>query len=373
MRLTVTWELDVRFKRGCLRPESPDLAQLLTRREPQRTHRLLAVLDGGLVEARPGLPGELRAYCQARGLVTAGEPVILPGGELIKEGDGHARLLHERFEAARLDRHSHVLAVGGGALLDAAGFAAATFHRGVRLTRLPTTVLSQADSGVGVKCGVNAMGQKNLIGAFYPPFGVLMDADFLSTLPPRERSAGCAEAVKVALVRDAVFFQWLCDQPDALDRLEEITRRSALLHLDHILRGGDPFEQGRGRPLDFGHWAAHKLEMLSGRRLRHGEAVAIGMALDVRLSVLLAGLHESEAEAIFRLLRHLGLPLWHEAVEGLDAGALDEFRRHLGGDLSITLLRQPGAPVEVSEAPEAAVREAIARLKTCASPEAVRS
>src|SRR4029079_4140447 len=111
--------------------------------------------------------------------------------------------------AQGLDRHAFVMAVGGGALLDLVGYAAATTHRGGRLLRVPTTVLAQNDSGVGVKNGVNAFGVKNLVGTFAPPFAVINDLRFLQTLEPRERVAGMAEAVKVALVRDASFFEWM--------------------------------------------------------------------------------------------------------------------------------------------------------------------
>ena len=142
-----------------------------------------------------------------------------------------------------------------------------------------------------MKNGVNAFGMKNLLGSFAPPFAVLNDADFLRTLQPRDKIAGVAEAVKVALIRDRAFFDWLEASADALRACEgaamsRMIRRCAELHLDHIATGGDPFEMGSARPLDFGHWAAHKLEQLSRFRLCHGEAVAIGIALDVTIPLL---------------------------------------------------------------------------------------
>jgi 3-dehydroquinate synthase len=185
--------------------------------------------------------------------------------------------------AEQIDRHSFVIVVGGGAVLDVAGYAAAVVHRGVRLVRIPTTVLAQNDAGVGVKNGINAFGAKNFLGVFAPPFAVIDDSRFLSTLDPRDQVAGMAEAVKVAAIRDPVFFEWLVDHSDALAsfelvHVERMIRRCAELHLAHIAGGGDPFETGNARPLDFGHWSAHKLEILTAHELRHGEAVAIGMA-----------------------------------------------------------------------------------------------
>ena len=208
--------------------------------------------------------------------------------------------------ALRIDRHSFVLAIGGGALLDVVGFAAATLHRGVRLVRMPTTVLAQNDAGVGVKNGINAFGAKNLLGTFAPPFAVINDSRFLSTLDRRDQIAGMAEAVKVALIRDRGFFAWISAHADALaafapDAVDHLIQRCAELHLQHIACGGDPFEQGSARPLDFGHWAAHKLEMLTGHAVRHGEAVAIGIALDCGYSVEAGHLDDEEYRLILAL------------------------------------------------------------------------
>src|SRR6185312_16684743 len=154
----------------------------------------------------------------------------------------------------------------------------------------PTTVLAQNDAGIGVKNGINAFGAKNMLGTFAAPFAVINDGRFLATLGERDRIAGMAEAVKVALVRDAKFFAWLRAAAPRLaafdrDAVAQSIRRCAELHLAHIATGGDPFELGNARPLDFGHWAAHKLEVMTDHALRHGEAVALGMALDARYSV----------------------------------------------------------------------------------------
>jgi 3-dehydroquinate synthase len=222
----------------------------------------------------------------------------------------------------------------------------------VRLVRVPTTVLAQNDAGVGVKNGINAFGAKNFLGTFAPPFAVIDDSTFLTTLDARDRAAGMAEAVKVAAIRDPVFFEWLVDHADALAsfdlvHVERMVRRCAELHLAHIAGGGDPFETGNARPLDFGHWSAHKLEILTAHELRHGEAVAIGMALDTRYSVEVGMLDENSAASFVTLLERLRLPTWHDAL--LDPallGGLDEFRQHLGGELTITLLAGIGSGVD---------------------------
>jgi 3-dehydroquinate synthase len=253
------------------------------------------------------------------------------------------------------------------------GYAAATVHRGVRVVRLPTTVLSQGDSGVGVKNGINAFGLKNFLGAFAPPFAVLNDARFLETLGRRDIVAGMAEAVKVALIRDAEFFGWLECHAAALAACEsaplaELIRRAAQLHLDHIAGSGDPFEMGSARPLDFGHWAAHKLESLTRNRLRHGEAVAIGIALDTLYSADAGLLPPPAVEPILGLLERLGFALWDDA---LDAGAgragrgdgRAAFPAHQGGELTITLLAGVGRGVEVHDIREELVVRALAALR----------
>jgi 3-dehydroquinate synthase len=267
-----------------------------------------------------------------------------------------------------------VLAVGGGALLDVAGLAAATAHRGVRHVRVPTTVLSQNDSGVGVKNGINAFGKKNFIGTFAPPFAVINDFDFLATLPDRDKRAGCAEAVKVALIRDSQYFEQLERDAGRLaafdpDAMQSMIRRSAELHLDHIAAGGDPFEFGSARPLDFGHWAAHKLEQLSDYQLRHGEAVAIGIALDTIYSRNVGLLPAPAAERVLALLENLGLELFSNEMLHLDAESqlavlkgLEDFREHLGGELTLTMLQDIGHGVEIHEINLPKMRDAMAEL-----------
>jgi 3-dehydroquinate synthase len=297
------------------------------------------------------------------------------GGEQVKHDPELITRLQRRLLDVGVDRHSYVVAIGGGAFLDMAGFVAATVHRGVRHVRVPTTVLGQNDSGVGVKNGVNSFGVKNFVGSFAPPFAVLNDANFLRTLHPRDRVAGIAEAVKVSLIRDRVFFEWLESQAEALracmpEPMVRMIRRCAELHMRQIAHGGDPFETGSARPLDYGHWSAHKLEALTAHELRHGEAVAIGLALDSRYSVQIGMLAAGQEERIFSLLKKLGFYLWHPALERRDPDGrwlvlegLREFREHLGGELTITLLREIGRGEEVHVMDESEILRAIAWLR----------
>ena len=370
-RFDVTFEYPVAFTRGLFAPENPVLLDAIRRREPAVRHRVLGVVDAGVLRAFPDLPARVAAYAarHAEALELLGAPEVVPGGEQAKNDPDALARLWARFRDLGLDRHSFVLVIGGGAVQDMVGYAAATAHRGLRVIRVPTTVLSQNDSGVGVKNAVNALGAKNFLGTFAPPFAVLCDLDFLSALPPRDLRAGMAEAVKVALIRDRGFFDWLAGAAQPLARfdpaaLETLVRRCALLHLEHIATSGDPFEHGSARPLDFGHWAAHKLEMVTDHALRHGEAVAIGMALDSRYAVEIGLLGADALAAILSLLEALGLPLWHDALGGAGIlDGLDEFREHLGGELCITLLEDLGRGIEVRTVDREAMRRAIAWLR----------
>jgi 3-dehydroquinate synthase len=374
---SVPYEYPVAFVRGLFAPDNPLFADIVARREPAKRHRCYFILDDGIARALPGLIPSIAAYIDAHSdrLEMIAEPMILPGGEIVKNELAHVERMQDAIHELRIDRHSYVVAIGGGAILDAAGLAAATAHRGVRHIRIPTTVLSQNDSGVGVKNAVNFKGIKNYVGTFAPPWAVLNDFDFLTHLPKRERIAGISEAVKVALIRDRAFYDWLETNADALATFqpqaeEYMVRRSAELHMRQIAHGGDPFELGSARPLDFGHWSAHKLEALTHHHVRHGEAVAIGIALDARYSVLAGLLPEGMDERIVVLLENLGLRIWHPALENKDAGGelalltgLREFQEHLGGELTITLLTDLGTGHEVHEMDPKLVRQSLDWLK----------
>ena len=299
----------------------------------------------------------------------------MPGGEEAKTRAGVVESLLGELVRRGIDRHSYAVAIGGGAVLDAVGYAASIFHRGVRHVRLPTTVLAQADCGVGVKNAVNAFGTKNLVGIFAPPFAIVNDGGFIDHLPPREKRSGMAEAVKVALIRDRGFFEWIEANADALavfhpNTLDRLIERSAQLHMRQIAEGGDPFETGSARPLDYGHWSAHRLESLTGHRVGHGEAVATGVALDTRYSVLAGLLPAGEDERVRRLLDEARLqPLVRRAPDARDGDGqlailrgLKEFQEHLGGELTVTLIDAVGHGVEVNRMDPALIADAIAWL-----------
>ncbi|BBB62979.1 3-dehydroquinate synthase [Undibacterium sp. KW1] len=357
---------------------NPDFRAVVTLREPQRRHRLAIFLDEGVARAMPGLAEQILTYINFHheAMELIGDIFMMPGGEACKNDPALVETLLQALSERAIDRHSYAIAIGGGAVLDAVGYASAIFHRGVRHIRFPTTVLAQDDSGVGVKNAVNWQGQKNLIGTFAPPWAVINDAAFIDILPAREKRAGLAEAVKVALIRDHAFFLMMEKQLPALAAfdsviLNSVIARSASLHMHQIAHGGDPFESGSARPLDYGHWVAHKLERLTAHALSHGEAVAIGLALDARYSCLAGLLPAGEDARIHRLLTQLGFDLWHPQLlaqnaqgELLVLQGLREFREHLGGELTITLLAAIGSGVEVHEMDAGLVRAAIDWLQS---------
>jgi 3-dehydroquinate synthase len=365
----VPFQFQVYFTEGVFDGDN-ELLREVVRGPGERRERLLAVIDESLSAACPKLPEQVVRYLESSSVDLVCEPIILTGGEAVKNQPAVVSELYGLIERHKLSRHSFVLAIGGGALLDVVGFAAATAHRGVRHIRLPTTTLSQADGGVGVKNAINAFGKKNFIGTFTPPFAVINDSRFLETLPPSEKTAGYIEAVKVGLIRDADFFSEIEKVVEALNRFEpaamqSVIRRCAELHVKHIAESGDPFERGSARPLDFGHWAAHKLEQLSSFRLSHGEAVAMGIALDVIYSREAGHLAASDAARILALLQRLGFPSFTNEMLDIDRllVGLDEFREHLGGELTITLLQGIGRGFEVHEVSRALVARAIQELR----------
>ena len=375
-RFAVAYEYPVVFTRDVFDPANPVLAETLRSREAAKRHRVAVFVDDGVGAVMPRLARSIERYAAAHAasMLLAGEIVFVPGGERIKNDPEATPGLIEALRARAIDRHSYVVAIGGGAVLDAVGYAAGIFHRGVRHVRLPTTVLAQADSGVGVKNAVNAHGTKNLIGTFAPPFAVINDGVFIDRLPARDKRGGMAEAVKVALIRDGEFFQWLERHAKALaafdpNGLDILIQRTAALHMRQIAQGGDPFETGSARPLDYGHWSAHKLETLTRHALSHGEAVAIGVALDARYSTLAGLLPPGDDVRVCRLLRGLGFALWHETLDARDGGGrlmilngLRDFQEHLGGELTITLLAGIGRGIEVHEVDHARVEQAVAWL-----------
>ena len=360
----VSFRYDVLFTQGLFQVGNPLLAQTIVA-DSGETKRAIAIVDSGLIEHHPHLLKQIVDYTNFYGevLTLAAEPIVVPGGEAAKNEAQLVTQIHEVINQVGLCRHSYVLAIGGGAVLDMVGYAAATAHRGVRLIRIPTTALAQNDSGVGVKNGINAFGKKNFLGSFATPYAVLNDLDFLTTLRIRDWRSGIAEAIKVALIKDADFFEFLLSNTKQLAQrdmevMQQLVYRCAQLHLEHIASSGDAFEMGSSRPLDFGHWAAHKLEQLTDFRLRHGEAVAIGIALDSTYSYLSGLLSRTEWQHIINMLLAFGFTLSiPELAEQLNSppssrcllAGLTEFREHLGGELTLMLLQGIGQGVEVHE------------------------
>ena len=341
---------------------------LRERKNPGVTRKILFVLDEGFLQHHPNLVQQIKTYLKEEADVRLiEEMILLPGGEATKNIEAYFEKIIAAVHHHGIDRHSYLVAIGGGSVLDVAGYAAAVAHRGIRHIRIPTTVLSQNDSGVGVKNGINFFNKKNFLGTFTPPVAVFNDSRFLTSLDSAEWRSGISEAIKVALIKDANFFNWLEANAEKMvnrdmDAMQYQIRRCAELHLEHIA-GADPFESGSSRPLDFGHWSAHKLEQLSNFSIRHGEAVAIGIALDSVYSFLSGRLKESAARRILQLIKTLGFTLTDPLLDVTNEKSpllegLNEFREHLGGRLTIMLLKEIGVGEEVHEIDTALVRKA---------------
>jgi 3-dehydroquinate synthase len=370
--ISLTFDYSVSFTRDIFHPDNRILVNTIKKRQDDKPANVFVILDSGVMENHLELTQKIPNYLerQKKKIHFHGPPLVLPGGEQLKNDTKWLDLLLKTIDNHSLCRHSYIIAIGGGALLDLAGYAAAIAHRGVRLIRVPTTVLAQNDSGVGVKNGVNAFGKKNFLGTFTPPYAVINDSAFLSTLHDRDWRSGIAEAIKVALIHDPIFFRYIQNNTQGLvgrdmSVMEHVIYRCAELHLNHISTCNDPFELGSSRPLDFGHWAAHRLEHLSGYTLRHGEAVAVGIALDTTYSYLSGMIKKDEWVAILGLLKALGFTLyveelsqWDEIVKGLY-----EFQQHLGGELTLMLLEGIGRGKEVHEVDMAFYQRAVSVIK----------
>jgi 3-dehydroquinate synthase len=355
---SVSFEYKVYFTSDLFNVANRVLGAFLEEKRVPGTHqKILFVADEGVVREHPGLPAGITAYFADFPVVQlVGEVLVIPGGEAAKNDPSLFERIITAIDQWGIDRHSYIAAVGGGSVLDLVGYAAAVAHRGIRHIRIPTTVLSQNDSGIGVKNGINHRGKKNFLGTFAPPTAVFNDDRFLTSLTQRNWRSGMAEAIKVALIKDASFFGWIEEYTPALvnrdrEAMNHLIRRCAVLHLEHI-GGGDPFEAGSSRPLDFGHWSAHKLEQLTDFEVLHGEAVAMGIALDSAYSVLAGLLSVDNEKRILQVLINLGFDITHPFMQMEDGrspilSGLQEFREHLGGRLTIMLLTDIGKGLEV--------------------------
>jgi len=353
----------VLFSENVFSERNPLFAATLTENQDSLIKRALVFIDSGVGEHHPELIDHIKKYftIHHQSLELAMDPQVVQGGEKIKNDYRKTMGILDTILEHQMCRHSYIIAIGGGAVLDAVGFAASIVHRGLRMVRLPTTVLAQNDAGIGVKNGMNLHGGKNTIGTFHPPFAVINDAAFLATLSETNWRGGISEAFKVAIIKDQKFLGYLLKNANHLNQrdpgvMKTLIWRCAKLHLDHIRTNGDPFELGTARPLDFGHWSAHKLETMSNYKINHGQAVAMGIALDSLYAVTQGGLTEKEAQKICNGLLQCGLPLWYpEMGRTLGDGSLEvlqgvkEFQEHLGGELCITLPDGIGQKQEIHE------------------------
>ncbi len=298
-----------------------------------------------------------------RGIGVRVTEVILPDGETHKDWET-LNMIYSALLDNRCERATTIIALGGGVIGDLAGFAAATYQRGIPFIQVPTTLLAQVDSSVGGKTGINHPLGKNMIGAFYQPRLVLADTDTLKTLPNRELQAGVSEIIKYGLIRDLYFFEWLeanmdnilARDPEAL--IFAIERSCAN---KAAVVAADERESGVRALLNLGHTFGHAIETgLGFGRWLHGEAVAAGTMMAADLSRRLGWLSEEEYARIFNLLQRAGLPTQGPAMGAdryLDLMAMD--KKVTAGKIRLVLLKKIGEGVISTEAPEAEIRAAI--------------
>ena len=296
-------------------------------------------------------------------------PIILPDGEAYKTWES-LNQIYDVLLATRCDRSTTIVALGGGVIGDLAGFAAATYQRGVPFIQIPTTLLSQVDSSVGGKTGINHPRGKNMVGAFWQPKLVLADTDTLKTLPDRELSAGMAEVIKYGLIRDLPFLDWLEANMDGLlardgELLAHAIERSCINKAEVV--AADELETARegGRALlNLGHTFGHAIETGMGYgEWLHGEAVAAGTMMAVELSRRLGWLCVADVERVRTLLQRAGLP-----VKGADLGAarylelMSHDKKVIAGSLRLVLLKSLGDAVTHADASR---EDIVAAIEAC--------
>jgi len=261
--------------------------------------------------------------------------IILPPGEHTKSM-AHLETLLDNLLENNIDRKTTLIALGGGVVGDLTGFAAAVVMRGVDFVQVPTTLLSQVDSSVGGKTGIDTRFGKNLIGAFHQPRAVITDTSTLDTLPMRERLCGYAEVIKYGVINDRAFYDWLIENGKKVLDGDPAARREAVLRScanKAEIVAADEREQGLRALLNLGHTFGHALEAQIGfeDKLKHGEAVAIGMIMALELSVRLAMASETDLDSLRQHLRDVGLPV---DLQGLAGGnwTADALLDHMGRD-----------------------------------------
>ncbi|WP_424001542.1 3-dehydroquinate synthase [Maribacter sp. IgM3_T14_3] len=368
----VQYDYQLYFTSGLFALENPLFEKLIADYKSFEPVKLLFVLDDGVKSHHPALIDEIEAYCRKnQQTIKYTNTLVLPGGEQVKNSDAAIDPVLKGVNENKICRHSFVVVIGGGAVIDMVGYAAAIAHRGVKLIRIPTTVLSQNDSAVGVKNSVNAFKKKNFLGTFAPPFAIINDSNFLETLEQRDWISGISEAIKVALIKDKTFFKYIADNATALknremEPMQYVIYKCAEMHMHHIAQGGDPFESGSSRPLDFGHWAAHKMEFMTNYELRHGEAVAKGIALDVTYAQLTGLISEVDLQHILDVMIAIGFDLSLPVESAVEIQSLldgiEEFREHLGGQLTITLISDLGVKHDVHTIDMELMAQAVSKL-----------
>ncbi|AEF20411.1 3-dehydroquinate synthase [Pseudomonas fulva] len=283
-------------------------------------------------------------------------PIVLPDGEAFKNWET-LQTIFDGLLGARHDRRTTVLALGGGVIGDMAGFAAACYQRGVNFIQLPTTLLSQVDSSVGGKTGINHPLGKNMVGAFYQPQAVLIDTRSLDTLPPRELSAGLAEVIKYGLICDAPFLGWLEKNMAALRGLDQAALTEAIERscaAKARVVGADEKETGVRATLNLGHTFGHAIETQMGYGVwLHGEAVAAGTVMALEMSHRLGWINADERDRGIRLFQAAGLPVVPPQemtpAQFMEHMAVD--KKVLDGQLRLVLLRSLGEAVVTSDYP----------------------
>jgi len=329
--------------------------------DKKNNKKLIIIIDKNITYYHSKIVENIKDFFKTNemNIILQCNPILITGGEKVKNHYMIIKYLYNIIHKYKICRQSYIMTIGGGSLLDAVGFASSTAHRGVKLIRIPTTTLSQDDSGVGVKNGINFDGKKNFIGTFHVPNVVINDYKILKSLSNKDWMSGISEAIKVALIKDKSLFEYIYSNKNNIIKREDnivkhIIFKSAKLHADHISKQGDPFEILSSRPLDFGHWAAHKLETLTKFKISHGEAVAIGIALDVTYSYLINLLNKSEWKKIIEILINLNFKIYIKEMSRIKNDkfiifdGLSEFQEHLGGRLTITLLKKIGLGFNVN-------------------------
>jgi 3-dehydroquinate synthase len=290
--------------------------------------------------------------------------IDLPDGEQHKSLSTVSRIL-DVMVANRLGRDCAVIALGGGVVGDMAGFAAASYQRGVAYVQIPTTLLAQVDSSVGGKTGVNHPGGKNLIGAFHQPIAVIADTSTLDTLPPRELRAGLAEVIKYGLIRDSAFFDWLELNLDRLlnrdpDALAHAIGRSCEIKAEIV--GRDEREQGERALLNLGHTFGHAIESATGYKTwLHGEAVGAGMLMAAAMSRECGEMRPEDVERLRNMLEKTGLPIAAKEVSidtALENMQID--KKVKSGRIRLVLLRGIGTSYVTADYPDTALRRTLA-------------